>query len=241
MNAKLISVAAFAVGAAIGSVATWKIVAVKYEKKTQEEIDSVKEAFSKRQTTEASNELKAAVNSVYGAPVISDIDKLEDMATRIENIARKKGVAEIVDEHGYTNYSDYSKADVNGDEPDEDCDNVEPIYSVREGDKDEPYVIAPEEFGELDGYGTISLTFYADEILADENDNLVECVDSVVGLDSLTTFGDYEDDSVFVRNDKLRCDYEILRDHRRWEDIVSPPKTKTRKTPAKKPHQMEEQ
>ena len=45
--------------------------------------------------------------------------------------------------------------------------------------------------------------------------------DEIVGLDSLTHFGEYEDDSVFVRNDVMKCDYEILLDHRNYKDVAS--------------------
>ena len=31
----------------------------------------------------------------------------------------------------------------------------------------------------------------------------------------------YEDDSVFVRNDVMKCDYEILLDHRNYKDVAS--------------------
>ena len=37
----------FSVGAAIGSVITWKLVKTKYERIAQEEIDSVKDVYSK--------------------------------------------------------------------------------------------------------------------------------------------------------------------------------------------------
>lgn len=78
-----------------------------------------------------------------------------------------------------------------------------------------PYVIPPEEYGEGD-YECESLTYYADGVLVDENDDIIEDVDAVVGRDSLDCFGDYEDDSVFVRNDKTMTDYEILRDIRTY-------------------------
>ena len=39
----------FATGAAIGSVVTWKIVKTKYEQIAKEEINSVKEVFSKKE------------------------------------------------------------------------------------------------------------------------------------------------------------------------------------------------
>ena len=48
MSNKLISIGAFVVGAAIGSVVTWKIVKTKYEQFAQEQIDSVKEVFARR-------------------------------------------------------------------------------------------------------------------------------------------------------------------------------------------------
>lgn len=47
MNTKLTHIFAFLSGAAIGSVVTWKLIKTKYEKIAQEEIDSVKEEFSK--------------------------------------------------------------------------------------------------------------------------------------------------------------------------------------------------
>lgn len=84
---------------------------------------------------------------------------------------------------------------------------------------EKPYVISPDEFGELYDYENISLTYYADKVLADDNDELVEDVDDVVGFESLSHFGEYEPDSVFVRNDRLKADYEILMDHRNYRDV----------------------
>lgn len=79
-----------------------------------------------------------------------------------------------------------------------------------------PVVIAPEEFGDLDDYEVISLTYYADGVLADELDEPVEDVEGSVGRDSLTTFGEYEEDAVHVRNDRLHAYYEILFDTRNY-------------------------
>lgn len=85
------------------------------------------------------------------------------------------------------------------------AENPEDIFT-------KPYVIPPDEFGEVEGYETISLTYYSNYILADENDEIVEDVENTVGSESLSHFGEYEDDSVFVRNDMRKCDYEILLD-----------------------------
>lgn len=81
---------------------------------------------------------------------------------------------------------------------------------------DRPYVIEPGEFGEMDGYETVSLTYYADEVVTDDFGEIVDDVDDIIGLESLSHFGEYEDDSVFVRNDAKRCDYEILMVEQRY-------------------------
>ena len=91
---------------------------------------------------------------------------------------------------------------------------------------DKPYVIDPFESGNGGEYEIISLTYYADEVLVDDSGNLIEDVEAVVGVDSLTHFGEYEDDSVFVRDDDLKIDYEILRDYRRYSEIKKSPPQK---------------
>ena len=82
-----------------------------------------------------------------------------------------------------------------------------------------PYVISPEEFGEAD-YNIVSLNYYADGVLANDFDEVVDDVENTVGEDFEEHFGDYEEDSVFVRNDELGLDYEILRDMRNFSDVV---------------------
>ena len=69
----------------------------------------------------------------------------------------------------------------------------------------------------------------ADQVLADEDDDPVEDVDNVDGFESLKSFGEFEDDSVFVRNDRLKCDFEILLDQRNYSDVCK-----------LKPHQRED-
>lgn len=111
--------------------------------------------------------------------------------------------ARILRKSGYTDYSNSSKGEKD------------------EARIDKPYVISPEEFGELDGYRVIGLTYFADGVLTDDADEeIVEDVDNVVGFDSLNHFRDYEEDAVHVRNDAMKCDYEILKDRRKYSDVL---------------------
>ena len=81
-----------------------------------------------------------------------------------------------------------------------------------------PYVISPQEFGEKPEYERISLTCYADGVVTDDGDEVLDDWADLVGPDALTHFGEYEDDSVFVRNDILKADYEILKDLSPYHD-----------------------
>lgn len=85
--------------------------------------------------------------------------------------------------------------------------------------KDKPYVIPPDEFGDYGDYDLVSLTYYSDGVLTDSWDNVIKNVEEMVGEESLDHFGEYEDDSVFVRNHKLETDFEILLDLRNFADI----------------------
>ena len=82
---------------------------------------------------------------------------------------------------------------------------------------DIPYEITPNEFGDIE-YEEVELVMFADDVLADgDTYERVEDIDNVVGEDNLLKFGHYEEDRVCVRNDRLKCDYEIIRDERTYE------------------------
>ncbi len=67
---------------------------------------------------------------------------------------------------------------------------------------DKPYVISSDEFEAFYDYEKISLTYYADQFLADDDDELVDDIEETSDSNRLTLW-EYEDDSVFVRNDRL--------------------------------------
>ena len=200
MSSKGIAFLAFIAGAGIGSVCTWQMLKRKYELIAQEEIDSVKAAYATKETG------KSFVEGFRDGLKVA-----EDRTQKDEGDVDFKKYASIIQKEGYTDYS-RSVEEKKG-----------------EAFVEKPYVISPDEFGEFEEYEKISLTYYADEVLADENDEEVDDVDEIVGEESLNHFGEYEDDSVFVRNDRLKCDYEILLDQRNYSDVA-----KTR------PHRVEE-
>ena len=175
------------IGATVGSITTWKLLKTKYEQIAQEEIDSVKDVYSKNYRN---NE--------------EDIENIPDEQNPINEIDDKPDLSIYtakLKEQGY-------------------------LKDEEEGGTDEmkkPYVISPEEYGEIDDYDLYNYTYYADKVLADENNEPIEDVDSIIGLESLKHFGEYGDDSVYVRNDELKADYEILLDDEKYEVLFPCP------------------
>ena len=78
------------------------------------------------------------------------------------------------------------------------------------------YVIEPDEYGEDEDYEQQELTFYADGILADEDDTILDA-DEVLGKDSIAAMGKYEDDALHVKNEDRKVYYEVLVDERSYE------------------------
>jgi hypothetical protein len=186
----------FTAGAAIGSVVTWRIVKARYDRIIAEEIESVKEAFADAETCDESGDEPAADDEgqVDVSPKQINWDDLEDL-----------------DEDEDEDMVEYSRI-------------VENYTSEKGGARimaNEPKVISPYDFGEVDGYHQIELTYYADGTLEDDEYNIVEDGDELLGPDALNSFGEYEEDAVFVRNDRLRTDFQILRDYRTYEEARS--------------------
>lgn len=132
--------------------------------------------------------------AVKKSEIYPTIDEKPDLMSYAKKLA----------EAGYTNYSQNSES-----------------AEKREPTGERPYVISPDEFGEMENYNKISLMYYADGVLCDDMDVPVDNIDEIVGADFASHFGEYEDDSVFVRNDPRKCDYEILRSLREYREIIS--------------------
>lgn len=181
MNIKIIF--AFTLGVAAGTVATCKFFKTKYEAIAQEEIDSVKEVYYKKESILAKT-LDSLTSKDEGQPDTNEEDVAE--------------YTDMVKDLGYT-----KNEQKGGSEP-----MKEKMIEV----------IPPDEFGENDEYDLISLTYYANDILTDDGDDPIYNIDDVVGPDALDSFGEWDDNVVYVRNDGRKCYYEICKDLSEYSD-----------------------
>lgn len=130
-------------------------------------------------------------NESYNDEEVKEEDEKDPSDRSLEEI---RG---IVNDLGYKKDSDVE----NKNEEEEEDDMLGPEY------------IAPEETWERD-YPTLSLTYFeGDGVLANDDGKIIDNVDELVGEDFASHFGEYEDDSVYVRNEKMKVQYEILRDY----------------------------
>ena len=191
MNRKLSNVLLFTAGVAVGSLVTWRYFKSKYEVVEDEIEEKTEETEGETETEDEDEDPEVSESKMsYKKPPLKEYVKM-------------------VEDNGYvpkTHMEEVEEEVTNGE-----WDNKD-VY--------EPFIIRPDEYGEIHAYETLSLNYYADGVLTDELDNPIEDVESLVPADFADHFGEYEDDVVHVRNDNLECDYEILRDLRKFTDVV---------------------
>lgn len=185
----------FGAGAAIGAVVAWKYAKEKYERIANEKVEFIREDYRQAKADFEENmrdeEMLANIPDEYFEDSPEDKTK-----TKYENVASRYG--SIPDDVMLT----------------------EEVIKMRKANG--PRVISPTEYEEFvdDGYTSESLYYYADGVLTDDWDNVIEDVEEMVGEESLKHFGDYpnEPDTVYVLNDNHRSVYEILRDEDNFSD-----------------------
>lgn len=200
MKNTTINILVFAAGAAIGSLATWKFVKTKYERIAQEEIESVKDTWERmnRAETEATEE------------ELTEQEDEEDPGDDTDDSSVMTDYAALT-----RRYNRSSNADESGTNNEEGGGDDEVPYI------NGPQVITPDDYGDGNfNHDLYCLTYYSDNVLADDWFIKYD-IDETIGLESLDHFGDYTDDVVHVRNERLRGDYEVVRDYRTYREVVA--------------------
>lgn len=193
-------------GVAAGSFVTWRLLKEKYIRQTQEEINEVREHYRKKKESE-----EVTVDS-NGTTETNEKPDLIAYAAKLT----KNGYID------YTNPKSLVKA--TGDMIDAvvqktNEESLDPVI-LNDPSYQPPYIISPEDFAIDDEYTIVNLNYYIDGVLTDEDDNIVENVDDVVGLENLNHMGEYEDDALHIRNENYKCEYEILLSRRLYHDTT---------------------
>ena len=180
MNENFMRVLIFSAGAAVGAITTWKFVEKKYRKIAETEIEDVRNVY-KKYSEDIINAHKE--DNELKEPIL----EVDELSVNVEEAKKiQKEYNKIVKDSGYNN------------------------DEKKEVDSSKAYVISQDEYGENDDYELRELTYYADKFLADEYDELVEDVDKIIGWEKLNALEESNADAVYVRNEELKIDFEIL-------------------------------
>ena len=187
--------AVFACGGVLSALATSFYFNKVREQDINKEVASYKDIMNKLQ--EQINELQdqLEMKSEDIPEPVKEETKQSNLRQAIINATNMKTNDYIITQE---NYSQYSKA-------------VEKPQTIVQ--EKAPYVVSPQEFADVDGdnFTITTLHYYeGDETLTYDNDEIVTDPDELVGTKALSTFGEYEDDCVYVINEPLSEAIEIL-------------------------------
>ena len=188
----------------------------KFEGLADVEVESVKRYYEENYTKRDTKLIKRAT------------EVLEDIPKNLERPSSDDNRLNVKDD--ISEYKDYS-AQYQSEESDTRIPGKPAIDIEKEGarEPDGPYLITPGEFSEST-YEAHTLFFYADKVLADDAYNVIHDITGTIGDEALASFGMYEQDCVYVRNDILGIDYEVLIDERYFAKVSTRPVEGVRET-----------
>lgn len=187
----------FLLGAATGSVVTYKLVEKKFKDIADEEIESVKERFkNKEKDLEQSkevNEYKEYKNIIkeYSTNAAEGFSKT---GTKLEGL-KKPDLDKMVNIKNLVNKSIAKKDEESKKEP-----NIE--------------IISEEDFGDTEGYDEAYWILYNNNILVDDFNKVVDNREIYIGDFTKELQDDQE--TIFIRNNDTCIDYEILKVDEDW-------------------------
>lgn len=191
-------IAAFVVGAAAGAAGATLYFKEKYKAESDNEIRQMREYYKKKMAeAEAGEDDEAKPEEESRHSAYSSFDSL------VKDEEAKKA---------YVNYNTVNPVESLTKEEFDEMRERAMTAQHPEEEHDEPYILTVEEFEDgRAGYDSIGLSYYeGDDTLVDESEEMVD-VDQTIGEENLTWFKDSGTDAMYIRNDRVSCDYEVIR------------------------------
>ena len=182
-------------GLITGAVITYFTMKNKCEEYIQKEIKEVKDELHNRH-----NDVENEVIDVEETEEVKDTEDANETeeVNNTEDAENHQEYNDIINEYAPSNEVKISEIE-------------------REDDPRFAHIVTPEDFGSIEGYDYDSLYWHPNNVVTNNTDTESIHPDELYNLVGMSWseieshFGEYEDDTVFVRNNDLKCDYEILR------------------------------
>lgn len=201
------------VGGGVGYILARHRLEKQYRDMANEEIASIKDAYKRRYKEQ---------------PYSDPTSTAATLIPRTEEEVELAEAQEISEEEGYTGKIIYPKmfTAVEGEIPPKKQRvvktevevvevTIDETFDMPDPDPDHPYLITVDEYMEDETFDKITLEYYEeDDTLADEQETIVPDIEGTVGQANLLHFGRGSKDKnvVYVRNQRLRADFEVCRD-----------------------------
>ena len=212
-------------GAAIGGLISFAILREKYDQMLEEETEAMQKYYEQGETEPEENpkqEKDDNVNIAYTKDSLGNMHDTHEKAKKRTYVdyVKKYNPNELVEER-LQNEPDPLEGLETEDGIDWEMEDEEDEYNDAPPEDPpespfthtEPYIISRQDFEEENlHYDKITITYYdIDDVLADEREDVIPDIESVIGIDALTNFGNMSNDPniVYVRNDRLGADYEV--------------------------------
>lgn len=218
------SVLSFAAGSAAGYFLAVKNLKQTYEEDHAAEIAALEKYYGFRNKqydtpADAVEDLVPPDERESGRAVVNQAGELEMPSDVVKRLRSYRGESDSEEDvtPQEAEEPEISKNIFENVNPDADFD---PERDKSERTPGKPYIVDLDEFTQgVEGYSSVTLTYFeGDGTLADEDEQPIDNVDTMVGEENLVRFGHLSNDAnvVYVRNDKMSLDMEILRSQGRY-------------------------
>lgn len=200
----VVAVTSLLIGGGVSFLITKKVLETRYEEIIKDEIESAKDYYKRVYKKDEYSSVIAAADALDVETSPDEVNQYD--TTTNEQPSDLKITVEKIKASIEENRNVFSNV--------KEIEELDP-QEIEDRDPDIPYIITEHEFRDNDpDHDQISLTYFEeDDVLADDQDGVIEDSDNIVGDDNLTRFGTGAGDHniLFVRNERLSSDFEIAK------------------------------
>lgn len=207
MNKNVATVFAFLFGLGVGAGSAYIYTKNKYEGLIEEEVSSARETYQRlaKELADKNEEEKKKMFTEYvehvetytaEAPVGETIKPQGEETVKLGTIDIKHGQTPNIEENIVKELK-----------PDDISIKNERL------NQNTPYEIDANEYGSIEEYNLVSLNYYSNEVITNDEEDVLEDPAVMIGQKLLDKLPIYENNGIYIayaRNDVRRCDYEIV-------------------------------
>lgn len=209
MNRTAIIAVSFLVGAGVGVGGTVMVLKKKYEQLAQEEIDEMREYL----TTKLGEMADGVEEQTEIEEQFVDVDIYDDKVVVRHDPNSHLVRSSLTESNQYeAAKKDYNLISTPAPKPKKKAKpKVEVVEEAVDPDPSKPYIINDIQYNEeCPEFSKIGLFYYADGVLADEGENLVDDITGTIGAAAEEYLQHFGAAQLYVRNEPNAADYEIM-------------------------------